>query len=810
MDSIFQACLERKSERHKTLIWRYACSLVLLAMIVVYTVPGASAFDNSGWYWPVPDSLSMSRGYYSGHEAIDIQSTRGVNETVVAARSGTVVAVYSGCVVWDGYGKDHSGCQPVVHLTTGDVWGQKSNIDGTMICNFGSGVGVVIAHDNGVYTEYSHMATVSVSVGQHVVGGTAIGTMGSHGASTGRHLHFAMKAASLSSNGYPNGTPYNTNPYGAEYYVYGDWNRVDNVYYSREYPSSNPYIDLNAKLDGQNVNSLTGFAMCDVYINGNLMSMNVADYYEQWPAGTEFKITNIKAANGYKYIGMPEITGVVGNITAEIYLEFVSCGTLEISGILDGTACGSLENCGTCDIYVDDSLAAADVYEFTEKYPLGTPYEIRNIVPLEGKYYEGSTIITGIVGAGTNVVEVAFSTIRELSGEWQEADSLPGYIDPEDCEIQYKHIYRTTAQTSPGADWTRVGSGKTYYVNSGSVYESKLPLAMSDERLEVGSFYYHYCGANAGNIINYEYTDLYNEYHTTDSCGGFTVVGEWPDDVDSRYIAYKIVWDSGQWAGGYATCLAGRSSVWYRAHRYQDRVQVTDYEWEKTTEWMTAPLDDADSVRIRYRLKDSVEPELTSVEFVEITPSEFTLQCTATDDNCIAKITVSSWTDFMTENDAYVQELVPEEVDGIYCASATVTVAQLGGNRDCTYNVRVLVEDAVGNAAISEVITVYMPMLVRSSNKLSVPQSTLTIDDMAFEGDLRIGEVSLPQGMKTIGSKAFADCGRLVLIQIPESVDSIASDAFMSSPNVVIVCPAASYAAAFAQANNIPWLTSLK
>ena len=61
--------------------------------------------------------------------------------------------------------------------------------------NGGYGLYIVVKHNNGTQTLYSHLSAVLVSSGQSVEQGQVIGKMGSSGDSTGTHLHFEIRGA---------------------------------------------------------------------------------------------------------------------------------------------------------------------------------------------------------------------------------------------------------------------------------------------------------------------------------------------------------------------------------------------------------------------------------------------------------------------------------------------------------------------------------------------------------------------------------------------------------------------------------------
>ncbi|MCX5581884.1 M23 family metallopeptidase [Streptomyces erythrochromogenes] len=58
------------------------------------------------------------------------------------------------------------------------------------------GNNVVIKHNDGTFTQYGHMSSLNVSVGQQVTPGQQIGLSGSTGNSSGPHLHFEARSGS--------------------------------------------------------------------------------------------------------------------------------------------------------------------------------------------------------------------------------------------------------------------------------------------------------------------------------------------------------------------------------------------------------------------------------------------------------------------------------------------------------------------------------------------------------------------------------------------------------------------------------------
>ena len=120
--------------------------------------------SDGSWAWPTISQYFISSyfGYRWGkfHEAVDIAGS-GEGSPIFAAGSGNVVTAKRNAPSLGNY--------------------------------------VVINHNNGYYTIYAHMSSLTVTQGQAVQKGQQVGTMGHTGFATGTHLHFGL---------YKNGMPY--------------------------------------------------------------------------------------------------------------------------------------------------------------------------------------------------------------------------------------------------------------------------------------------------------------------------------------------------------------------------------------------------------------------------------------------------------------------------------------------------------------------------------------------------------------------------------------------------------------------------
>ena len=151
-------------------------------------------------------------------------------------------------------------------------------------------------------------------------------------------------------------------------------------------------FDLNGKLDGVLGGDIESYGTVDIYMNGSLVGSSVNDYCDSWPVGTQYEIKNIRTADGCQYDGTysGSLSGTVGTERTEVWLSFSTCRyVLDLNGKLDDILGGSIDDCGTCDVYINGSLAAENASDYCTDWPYGTSYEIKNIRIADGYSYDG-------------------------------------------------------------------------------------------------------------------------------------------------------------------------------------------------------------------------------------------------------------------------------------------------------------------------------------------------------------------------------------------------------------------------------------
>lgn len=148
---------------HHSFVSKLLCA-VLSVVMMISLIPAAAITANAaekkdeGWLWPVPDStyITPGRHFRDGHKGIDISASK--TRIVVAAKSGTVKKVYSGCNNHSGFGRH---CSPATKCKNPPYrLDKKGNKIYYGYCNNGLGRGVLLYHPDGSCTVYGHMESV--------------------------------------------------------------------------------------------------------------------------------------------------------------------------------------------------------------------------------------------------------------------------------------------------------------------------------------------------------------------------------------------------------------------------------------------------------------------------------------------------------------------------------------------------------------------------------------------------------------------------------------------------------------------------
>lgn len=462
--------------------------------------------------WPVKQSHYIrALDVYAGgaeHHGIDIISDGHPTQDVYAVADGVVVSVYNGCSHYS-EGEGHS---------CGSTWGNNIQLKHTV---------------NGAtyYSRYAHLTqnSIVVKVGDFVSAGSKIANMGSSGSSTAPHLHLE-----ITQSQYPSGS---IRGQSFDYYMnntellssckmgfatqlatnsprYGAWIKnncergTDGYYYNAKV-----YLDLNGYLDGRDSGYLEDYGTCDVYINGVKVADDCTDFYQAYPVGTTYSIKDIRATNGHQYIGEKKVwdqsgnTGVSfdtlsGTLTQnqEVVLEFKSLVYLDLNGYLDGRDFGSLEDYGTCDVYIDGAKAADDCTDFYQVYPVGTTYSIEDIRATNGHQYIGEKADSWDEAGNTGI-----SFGSNLSGTLTKNQEVV---------LEFKTVSQG-GKCGDNLTWALDGSGVLTISGSGDMWDFEqegsnvapwigrklTKLVLSDKITSIGNYAFYKCTDITGGLV---------------------------------------------------------------------------------------------------------------------------------------------------------------------------------------------------------------------------------------------------------------------------------------------------------------------
>lgn len=202
---------------HKESVTVKRISLILICVALVFSMLTAAApafaLSKDGWLWPIPEHKHMSRGFYNGHAAVDLDASKGT--AVRATKDGYVIRIYYGCkkdYSSGGYGScTSSTCNPMVYENlqannsssytekAGSFYEFTSNGNTYKRCNGGFGIGLVIYHSDGSVSAYAHLSAIDETLLTKIKTGKAkvrqgdiIGKVGATGNAFGAHLHFQI------------------------------------------------------------------------------------------------------------------------------------------------------------------------------------------------------------------------------------------------------------------------------------------------------------------------------------------------------------------------------------------------------------------------------------------------------------------------------------------------------------------------------------------------------------------------------------------------------------------------------------------
>ncbi|MFF3502099.1 peptidoglycan DD-metalloendopeptidase family protein [Streptomyces sp. NPDC003247] len=146
--------------------------------------------EQARWELQGRADASVAAGSCRGAVRLDQPSPRRTQEWVTPVEAYTLSASFGSG--GDHWADRHTGQDFAVPIGT-PVRAVGVGLVVRVSCGGPFGIEVVLQHADGYYTQYAHLAAVTVDQGEQVVPGQWVGQSGTSGNSTGPHLHFEVR-----------------------------------------------------------------------------------------------------------------------------------------------------------------------------------------------------------------------------------------------------------------------------------------------------------------------------------------------------------------------------------------------------------------------------------------------------------------------------------------------------------------------------------------------------------------------------------------------------------------------------------------
>lgn len=183
---------------------------------------------------------------------------------------------------------------------------------------------------------------------------------------------------------------------------------------------------------------------------------------------------------------------------------------------------------------------------------------------------------------------------------------------------------------------------------------------------------------------------------------------------------------------------------------YQDRVQVIQYKFTKTSEWMDARDALASSVQVRFREKEPAEPDKeTEVDTEEPDTEEVGTEESGTTEPTEPE---EEKPDVNRPDDS---QGATEFIYEINSEGSAITITKcISSDTD------IVIPSSIDGYVVAEICANAFEN-VTSMRTVTFPDSLTTIGDYAFAGCTSLASVTLPDTLTSLGRYVFKDCSSL-------------------------------------------------